>query len=260
MPQNSPVAATALMAISDAMRNVTNNLANYQTTAYKSSELEFADLTYQSSQRLGITATDGVLNMIQLGRGVTVSSITKNFAQGPLNKADSPYHIAIDGIGFISVILPDGRIAYTRNGALSRNNLGRIVASDKYELEAQIEIPLESKDLTIAEDGQVWITLPNQQEPQPVGQILLTSFINPAGLEAVGDNLYMPTDASGDPQEGTANEDNYGKIRQYFLEGSNVNSIKALLSMLDLQQIHSMVLNCLNGGYQAEKGLVEIKV
>ncbi|MHC0449391.1 MAG: flagellar hook-basal body complex protein [Candidatus Lariskella arthropodorum] len=260
MPQNSPVAATALMAISDAMRNVTNNLANYNTTAYKSSELEFADLTYQSSQRLGITATDGVPNMIQLGRGVTVSSITKNFVQGPLNKSENPYSIAINGIGFISVILPDGRIAYTRNGALSRNNLGRIVACDKYELEAQIEVPLEIEDFTIAQDGEVSVKLPNQQEPQPIGRILLTRFINPAGLEAIGDNLYLPTDASGDPQEGTATQDNYGEIRQYFLEGSNVNSIKALLDMLDLQQVHSMVLNCLNGGYQAEKGLIEIKV
>ncbi len=222
--------------------NIANNLANTNTTGYKESRVNFEDLFYQTIKSPGSYSSEytQVPTGIQLGLGSKVSSIEKEFTQGDLQQTSNPLDLAIEGQGFFQIQMTNGQTAYTRDGTLQTNSQGQLVDANGYTLVPPITIPPNATSISIAQDGTVSAAVSGQTNPVQVGTITLTNFINPAGLNSIGHNLYLQTSASGVPQVGTPGQNGLGTIQQGFLEMSNVNLVGQMVSMITAQNAYTI--------------------
>ena len=236
-------AATGLSALSTSLDVIANNLANVNTDGFKSSRANFQDLLYQEKAVPGVENANGDQRPtgLYVGLGTKISGTQLNFSQGPAQTTDRPLDLRISGDGFFQVQVGDDLgegLAYTRAGNFTRNANGEIVLanSEGRRLDPGITIPEEASSVTIGQDGVVSVTLPGQIEPQEIGTIELALFINPAGLKQVGENLYVPTAASGEAQIGSPQEGGRGGLVQGSLEGSNVDAVIELINLIRTQR------------------------
>ena len=232
------IAASGMAGQQFTIDNIANNLANVNTAGYKKSRVDFQDLLYQTIRVAGTPATTGaqVPTGIQIGHGVRQVATQKIFTQGAFKQTDNPLDLVIEGDGFLQVLLPDGTIAYTRDGALKKDSLGRLVTSDGFPLEPEIVIPDGAVSVSVASDGSVTVILSGQDRPEEVGRIELARFVNPAGLRSWGRNLYLPSAGSGRPIVGTPGLDGLGSIAQGFVEMSNVQVVEEMVNMIMSQR------------------------
>ncbi len=234
-------AATGMAAQQLNMDVIANNLANVNTTGFKRSRAEFQDLLYQTVNAPG-TASSASTNLpsgIQIGLGTRTAAIKRLFQQGDFKPTENPLDLVIEGQGFFKVIRPDGTNAFTRDGSFTVDENGNVVNALGYQLDPPITIPQDAKAITIGRDGTVTVRLADETVSQ-VGNIELASFINPAGLQSVGNNLFVATQASGDPILGTPGQDGLGEISQGFLETSNVNIVAELVEMISAQRAYEL--------------------
>ncbi|BCW88161.1 Flagellar basal-body rod protein FlgG [Alphaproteobacteria bacterium SO-S41] len=237
------IAATGMLAQQLNVEVISNNIANMNTTGYKQQRAEFQDLLYQNLERPGAsTSTSGTIVPygIQIGLGVKPAAISRSMEQGNLNFTENPYDVAIQGRGYFRIQLPTGEEAYTRAGALGRSAEGQLVTPDGYTVQPGITIPQDATDISISQQGQVTVRIAGQTTPQQVGQLDLATFINEAGLEATGDNLFLETAASGSAVIGTPGQTGIGTLMQGFLETSNVNPVAEITSLITAQRAYEM--------------------
>jgi len=236
------IAKTGLDAQQTRMSVVSNNLANVNTTGFKRSRASFEDLLYQNIRQPGgaNTQQNQLPSGLMTGTGVRVVSTEKSFAQGGLLRTDNALDIAVNGRGFFEVLLPDGSAAYSRDGSFQINANGEVVTNSGYPLQPGINIPDGAQSVTIGVDGTVSVQLAGQVAPVQVGNITLTDFINPAGLQAKGENLFLETAASGPATQGTAGVNGLGTLIQGMLESSNVNVVEELVNMIETQRAYEM--------------------
>jgi flagellar basal-body rod protein FlgG len=236
------VAKTGLDAQQTRMAVVSNNLANVGTTGFKQGRAVFEDLLYQNiRQSGGQSSQDTILpSGMSLGTGVRVVATEKLFTQGTINQTGQEMDVAIQGRGFLQVLKPDGEIGYTRDGTLQLNDQGEMVTSSGYVVQPGITIPDGAQSITIGTDGTVSVKLPGQATPTQVGALELADFVNPTGLQPVGENLYIETAASGSAQPGTAGLNGLGSFMAGALEGSNVNVVTELVNMIETQRAYEM--------------------
>lgn len=221
---------------------ISNNLANVNTTGFKTSRADFQDLLYETLRQAGSASseTTEVPTGIQVGHGSRPIATQKIFTTGDFQQTKNELDIAIEGDGFFQIIQPDGEIAYSRDGTFKMDRDGRIVTSDGFLLEPEITIPGDSMSLSIGLDGTVSVLQTGSSTPTEVGTISLARFVNPAGLHSIGRNLYMPTNASGDAIVGTAGEDGLGSLAQGFLEMSNVSVVDEMVKMITAQRAYEI--------------------
>ena len=236
------VAKTGLDAQQTRLSVISNNLANVATTGYKQSRAVFEDLLYQNVRQVGAqTSEDSRLpSGLMLGTGTRVVATEKIHTQGNLENTGKSLDIAIDGRGYFPILLPDGSQAYTRDGSFMVSDQGQLVTASGYTLQPGITVPTDTQSVTIGSDGIVSVQLPSQASPSQVGNIQIASFINPTGLQSIGENLYIESAASGAPQEGTPGETGLGRLVQGSLEGSNVNIVEEMVSMIETQRAYEM--------------------
>jgi flagellar basal-body rod protein FlgG len=218
--------------------NISNNLANVNTTGYKKSRADFEDLLYQTLKAPGATAGEGIANPVglQVGYGVRAVSSSKTFSQGDFINTENPLDLAIEGKGFLQVLRPGGEVAFTRAGNLKTDGEGRLVTSSGFVVDPEIVIPSDTTSLTISQDGRVNVTQGNSAETVEVGQLQLASFTNPAGLSSVGHNLFVATPTSGEAIIANPGENGVGTLMQGFLEGSNVKVVEEMIDLIVAQR------------------------
>ncbi|MBC8205488.1 flagellar basal-body rod protein FlgG [bacterium] len=235
-------AASGMYAQQLGIDVIANNLANVNTTGYKKSKAEFQDLIYQTLRAAGTSSFQGVMvpTELQVGHGVRPVAVQKSFSQGDALATERPLDVAIMGNGFFQISLPDGTIAYTRDGSFKMSDEGTLVTSDGFTLEPQISLPEDTTSMSVAADGIVSILVVGSTDSQEVGQIELAKFINPAGLKNIGQNLYQPTAASGDPLLGTPSAEGFGQLNQGYLEGSNVKVVEEMVNMIVAQRAYEL--------------------
>ena len=235
-------AASGMAAQELNMDVLANNLANVNTTGFKKSRLDFQDLIYQTLRAAGTAQAEGaeVPTGIQVGLGTHPAAVQKLFTQGDLQMTGNQLDVAIEGPGFLQVLMADGTIAYTRDGSLKMDSQGRLVTSDGYPLDPEITIPAEATEVAIGADGTVSALLPGQSEPQQLGQMQLAKFLNAAGLHALGRNLFRPTAASGEATIGTAGLEGLGTLRQGSVEMSNVSIVDEMVNMIVAQRAYEV--------------------
>lgn len=236
------VSKTGLSAQDTQLRTISNNLANTSTVGFKRDRAVFEDLLYQIQRQPGAQSSENsqLPSGIQLGSGVRITGTQKVFNEGSLQITQQPLDLAINGRGFFEVTLPDGNVAYTRNGQFHLNSNGEVVNADGYRLQPGITVPDNANTITIGVDGVVSARIVGQVAPVQLGNITLTNFINPAGLEAVGGNLFLETASSGNAQQGTPGADGIGSIKQGVLESSNVEVVEELVNMITTQRAYEM--------------------
>ncbi len=221
---------------------ISNNLANVGTNGFKRGGVVFEDLMYQTLRQPGsATSEQSTLPTgLQLGLGVRVAASTRNFSQGTLQQTTNQLDVAIKGQGFFQIQLPDGTTGYTRDGGFQVDANGQIVTNSGFVLQPGITVPANALAVTIAADGTVQAQVPGQTAPQGLGQIQLASFINPPGLESRGGNIFAETAASGTPNAGAPNAGGLGALMQGYVEGSNVNVVEELVSMIATQRAYEL--------------------
>jgi len=236
------IAATGMEAQKLNIDVISNNLANINTVGFKKSRADFEDLLYQDSKIPGAASspTTEVPTGIQIGLGVRPVATQKIFTMGNLEQTDNPLDLAIEGDGFFQVLTPDGTIAYTRDGTFKLDSDGNIVTSKGYPLEPNISIPSDTVAIYISSDGIVTVKTAGSNVPTEVGNIELARFINPAGLQPIGNNLYIETPSSGDPQTGVPGEEGLGTIAQGFLERSNVSVVEEMVNLIIAQRAYEI--------------------
>jgi flagellar basal-body rod protein FlgG len=236
------IARSGLDAQQTRMAVTANNLANVSTNGFKKGRASFEDLLYDTVNQPGASSTQNteLPSGLLLGNGVRTVATAKIFTPGSMVQTDSSLDMAIEGRGFFQVLMPDGSTAYTRDGAFSMNAQGQLVTSSGYQLDPAISIPAETLSVTIGVDGTVSALVAGSAQPTQIGSVQLTDFINPQGLQAIGQNLYKETVSSGAPQQGTPGLNGLGEIRQGSLEGSNVNVVEELVNMIETQRAYEM--------------------
>ncbi|MBU2605106.1 MAG: flagellar basal-body rod protein FlgG [Alphaproteobacteria bacterium] len=233
------IAATGMAAQQLRVDVISNNIANMSTAAYRPRVAEFSDLMYQQYLTPGtITSQVGTVVPagIQIGTGVRPSTVSMQIIQGSLKETGSDLDLGIDGAGFLEVTLPSGESAYTRDGKLNRSAEGEMVTMDGYPLADGITIPADAKSISISRDGEVVAYFDDQPAGQAIGSIQLVRFVNEKGLEAVGDNLFRETAASGTPTQVVAGTEGSGFIRQGYLEESGVDVVKEISDLIEAQR------------------------
>lgn len=242
MSQSLWIAKTGLDAQQTKMSVIANNLANASTTGYKRSRAVFEDLLYQNQRQVGAQSTQEALypTGLMIGTGVRTVATEKLFSQGGLTQTENPLDVAIDGKGFLQIQMPDGTLAYTRDGELMIDNQGQLVTASGFALQPAVTIPQDAQTVTIGIDGTVSVTQPGSSISTQVGNLQLVNFINPAGLQAKGQNLYVESTSSGTPQAGTPGLNGLGTLMQGFIEGSNVNVVEELVNMIETQRAYEM--------------------
>lgn len=233
------IAATGMSAQQMRVDVISNNLANMSTTGYNARRADFADLHYQQIARPGsVTAADGTMlpTGVQLGLGVRPSAISVVLAQGSLTQTNGDLDIAIEGRGYLEVTMPGGGAGYTRDGALKRTGDGLIVNSEGYQVAPGITIPADARSLAINADGEIYAYFENRVEPELLGQLSLIGFTNEKGLEAIGSNVFLETEASGPPLQGTPGVEGLGTLRQGYLEESSVDAVREVTELIKAQR------------------------
>ena len=237
------IGALGMMAQSTNVDVISNNIANMATTGYKRQRVEFQDLIYQDMRRVGSPSTDGgtvVPVGIQVGLGVKTAAIGRYMGQGNLTNTQNRLDVAIQGPGYLQITLPSGETAYTRDGSLNLDQNGQIVTKDGYAVQPGITVPNNAVSITINKSGEVLAKIEGQPAPANLGQLQLATFINPAGLDAQGDNLFLESAASGGPNAGAPNTVGFGSLLQGYLENSNVNSVQSITNLIKAQRAYEM--------------------
>jgi flagellar basal-body rod protein FlgG len=235
-------AASGMYAQQLNIDSIANNLANVNTTGYKKSHAEFQDLLYQNLRTSGVANSLGNVQPtdLQVGTGVKAVSVTRDMRQGDVIQTGGILDLAIEGEGFFQVRQLDGTIAYSRDGAFKLSSDGILVTSDGLTLEPEISVPQGTIDVQVSRDGIVSALVAGDTEPVQVGNLELAVFTNPAGLRALGQNLYEETAASGTPLLGTPASEQFGQIAQGYLEGSNVQVVEEMVNMISAQRAYEV--------------------
>jgi flagellar basal-body rod protein FlgG len=234
-------AKTGLDAQNTQMAIIANNLANANTTGYKSQRAAFQDLMYQNVRQVGAQSTQNTQYStgLTLGTGVRIVATEANYAQGSTTTTNNPLDLQISGQGFFQITMPDGSLAYTRDGSFTLDNQGNVVTASGYPLQPAITIPVGTQSVTVGSDGAVTAVSASGKTTQ-IGQVQLADFINSQGLQNIGNNLVTESAASGSPQTGTAGANGLGTIQQGSLETSNVNTVTELVNMIECQRAYEM--------------------
>jgi len=243
-------AATGMTAQQLIVDVIANNLANINTTGFKRSQVDFQDLIYVKLAEQGREIATGVQapTGFEIGSGVLPAATAKVYTQGEMENTDNELDVAIEGDGFFKVTTPNGGVRYTRDGAFKTNADGALVTAGGYMLEPSIQIPPDTRSVSIGIDGTVTVLVGEESTATTLGTITLVRFANPAGLSAQGENLLAETEASGPPQEGTAGQDGFGRIRQSFLERSNVQMVKELVNLITAQRAYEINSRAIRAG------------
>ena len=236
------ISKTGMEAQQTQLDVISHNLANVSTTGFKRATAVFEDLMYQNLRQVGANSTEQsqLPTGLQIGLGVRTVATSRSFTQGSMQQTNNQLDMAIKGNGFFQVTMPDGTIGYTRDGSFQVDAQGRLVTSSGLPVANGITVPSAATNVTVAADGSVSATLANSPTPQTIGTLAIASFVNPAGLEPKGENLYAETAASGQPNGGTAGTNGLGTVMQGFLETSNVNVVQELVSMIQTQRAYEM--------------------
>jgi len=234
-------AKTGLDAQNTQMAIIANNLANANTTGFKSDRAAFQDLLYQNIRQVGAQSTQNTQYStgLTLGTGVRIVATEKNYAQGSVTQTNGILDVSISGRGFLQITMPDGSLAYTRDGSLTMDNQGNVVTASGYPLQPAVTIPAGTQSVTIGSDGVV-TALSSANKATQIGQIQLADFINEEGLQPTGNNLLIESAASGAPQVGTPGTNGLGTVQQGTLETSNVNTVTELVNMIECQRAYEM--------------------
>ncbi len=237
------IAATGMMAQELNVEVISNNIANMRTTGFKRQRAEFQDLLYQNIRRAGSATSDsGTISPsgIQIGSGVKTGATYRVMSQGSVLQTEKELDVAIRGDGYFRIALPDGRTAYTRDGSFELDQNGTLVTIDGYTVEPAITIPQNARSISIDGSGQVEVQIDDATSTQQLGQIQLARFVNRAGLEAIGDNLFVETGASGSEQVGSPGSAGYGNLLQQYLEQANVNAVSEISDLIAAQRAYEM--------------------
>jgi flagellar basal-body rod protein FlgG len=242
MTQALWIAKTGLDAQQTRMSTISNNLANVNTTGYKYSRPIFNDLLYQTVRQPGAQSSQNteIPSGLMVGTGVRTMSTQKFYSQGNIIQTENSMDVAISGRGFFEILLPDGDTAYTRDGTFQLDSSGRMVTANGYELQPAVTVPANTISVTIGEDGVISALVAGSTAPTQIGAIQLADFINPAGLQPMGDNLLKETAASGAATTGTPGQTGLGQTLQGSLESSNVNVVEELVNMIETQRAYEM--------------------
>ncbi|HVN29565.1 MAG TPA: flagellar basal-body rod protein FlgG [Candidatus Binataceae bacterium] len=233
-------AATGMQAQETQIQVIANNLANASTPGFKVSVARFQDLLYVNERQAGTQSsqTSFVPTGESIGLGSKTAAVDQVFTEGELQNTGNPLDVAVQGNGFFQVSMPDGSIAYTRDGSFRTDQNGRVVTLDGYAVLPGINIPQNAQNITIGPDGTVSVQVGNQVQPTQVGQFQLMNFLNPAGLQPTGQNLYKQTQASGSPQSGIAGQNGFGSVAQGFLEMPNESTVQELVGLISAQRAY----------------------
>jgi len=236
------ISKTGMEAQQTQLDVISHNLANVSTTGFKRATAVFEDLMYQNLRQVGANSTEQsqLPTGLQIGLGVRTVATSRSFTQGSMQQTNNQLDLAIKGNGFFQVTQPDGTIGYTRDGSFQIDAQGRLVTASGLAVANGITVPTGATNVTVATDGTVSATISGQTAPQTIGTLAIANFVNPAGLEPRGENLYAETAASGQPNGGTAGTNGLGTVMQGFLETSNVNVVQELVSMIQTQRAYEM--------------------
>jgi flagellar basal-body rod protein FlgG len=236
------IAKTGLDAQQTQLDVISNNLANVSTNGYKNTRAVFEDLLYQTLRQPGAASSQQttIPSGLMLGTGVRTIATEHIFTQGSLQQTQNPLDIAINGQGFFQIQMPDGTLAYTRDGSFQRDSTGQVVTSSGYPVSPAITIPSNALTITVSRDGIVSITQPGTATTTQVGTVQLASFVNVGGLQSVGENLYVETSSSGTPTPNTPGTNGTGLLNQGYVETSNVNVAEELVNMIQTQRAYEM--------------------
>ncbi len=236
------ISKTGMEAQQLQLDTISHNLANVATNGYKRASAVFEDLMYQNLRQAGASSSEQTQlpTGLQVGLGTRAVATARNHGQGSLQQTNGNLDLAIKGNGFFEVQMPDGTTGYTRDGAFQLDAQGQLVTSNGYQIQPGITIPANAQSITIAQDGTVSVALPGQATPQAVGQLQLAGFINAAGLEPKGQNLYSETAASGTPNSAAPGSSGLGSLQQGFVETSNVNVVEELVAMIQTQRAYEL--------------------
>lgn len=237
------IGATGMLAQQTNVEVISNNIANMNTTGYTQRKAIFHDLLYQNMRRAGFSSSDSdtiVPAGIQIGLGVKTAAVYRIPSQGNLLYTGKPLNLALQGRGYFQIELPDGTTAYTRDGSFQPNADGEIVTHDGYRVVGPGVIPAEAEDVTVNESGEIQYKLTGENNWVQAGQMLTVLFVNDAGMDAIGDNLFLESEASGAPVEGVPGQDGRGKVLQDYLETSNVNVVSEITDLISAQRAYEM--------------------
>jgi flagellar basal-body rod protein FlgG len=256
------IAATGMAAQELNVQVISNNIANMSTTGYKRQRAEFQDLLYEHVSRVGTqtSAQGNILPVgIDLGGGVKTVGTPRLITQGTLSQTGNTLDLAVIGDGFFKILMPDGTFSYTRDGSFKMDAQGRIVTSQGSVVQPGLTIPQNSSGITINTQGQVSVNTPGSTTPTVLGTLSLTRFLNEAGLQPVGDNLFVETPASGAPQDGTAAIDGYGTIQQGSLEQANVDAVTEISNLIAAQRAYEMNSKVISAADQMLQTTVQVQ-
>ncbi|MFW6255129.1 MAG: flagellar basal-body rod protein FlgG [Chitinivibrionales bacterium] len=236
-------AATGMEAQQLYMDTISNNLSNVNTNGYKRSKIEFQTLMYQTLREPGVRNVEGGMSAsgIQVGLGVKPGAVHKVFQQGSVNQTANPMDFAINGEGFFQISMPDGSIVYSRDGEFKLSSDGTIVNASGFPVFPQTAVPQGAQEIEVTEDGRISVIMPGDEHLTEIGQLELATFVNPAGLKALGNNVYGVTDASGDPVLTYPGEEGTGTIMQQYVEASNVQVVEEMVGMISAQRAFEIV-------------------
>jgi len=236
------ISKTGMEAQQTKLDQISNNLANVSTNGYKRASVVFEDLMYQNLRQAGAASSEqtSLPTGLQVGLGVRPVATSRSFTQGNLQQSANPLDVAVRGNGFFQIQLPDGTTGYTRDGSFQVDAQGQLVTNNGYAVQPGITIPANAQSVSVGADGTVSVTLPGQAQAQSVGQIQIASFVNPAGLEPKGMNVYAETAASGGANAGAPGANGLGSLQQGFVETSNVNVVEELVSMIQTQRAYEL--------------------
>lgn len=236
------ISKTGMEAQQTQLDHISHNLANSATNGYKKSHAVFEDLMYQNLRQAGANSSEQTTlpTGLQVGLGTRAVASSRSFSQGNLQQSSNPLDVAVRGSGFFEVQMPDGTTGYTRDGSFQVNAQGQLVTNNGYTVQPGITVPSNALSVSIAADGTVTASIPNQTQPQSLGTLQLVNFVNPAGLEPKGQNLYTETAASGTPTAGTPGQNGLGALQQGFVETSNVNVVEELIGMIQTQRAYEL--------------------
>lgn len=243
------IGATGMLAQQLNVDVISQNIANSTTTGYKRQRVAFQDLIYQNISKPGSTSSDSgttVPTGIQLGLGVRAGAVYREHQQGGVRITENPLNVAILGEGFFQIELPNGDTAYTRDGTFQLNENSELVTIDGFSVDPGITIPDDAISVNINQEGEVMVSIPGATAVTNVGQLELANFVNPAGLEAIGDNLLLETDASGSPTTGNPGQEEFGRLQQAALEESNVNIVEEITELITAQRAYELNSNVIS--------------
>lgn len=254
-------AATGMLAQQIRTEVIANNLANVNTASFKRSRAHFEDLLYQTVQGPAVVGTQDTNTMpsIQVGRGTHLSAVQRLHAQGPVEPTSRPLDVAIEGDGMFQVQLPNGQLAYTRDGSFGISDTGTLITSNGYTVVPGVKIPIDAANVSISATGVISVTGANAADVQEIGRLELARFLNPAGLEAMGENLYAETPASGAAITGFPQDEGFGRLLQGHLEGSNVEIVQEMVDMITAMrayEINSKAIHNAEEMMQVANGLI----